>query len=132
MAFDFDPGALLGRFYPLEGGLRACLRLARPTDAGAIRDLMMEGGESTTPGLWTPELRRLVSFDPRRQCVLCATALVENGERLLGVGSIELTDDAPDEPELLILHPEAPEGLRRLLSGALVGRAAVVAQARAA
>ena len=105
--------------------------MARPGDAAAIRRLL-ESRDGALPGSGELELRRLINFDPRQRCVLCATALIDRGERVIGVGSIELGRETPAGPEALVIDPQAPEGLSRLLSGALVGRAAVLARARAA
>lgn len=131
MPFNFDPGALLGRTYPLEDGSRVRLRLARSSDAAAVRTLLRRQAdlaEQTVPDL---ELARLVSFDPRDRCVICATGLIEGAERLIGVGSIPLDGDGA-EPEWLIIDPASPPGLRSLLIGALVGRASALGRDRAA
>ena len=134
MPSRFDPGALLGRFYPLEDGSRVHLRVARPSDAAPIRELFArQGGRE---GLAAPEFEaaRLVNFNPRERCVLTATALVDGAERMVGVGSIELDGDprSDPEPELVVVDPDAPEGLGPLLAGALAGRAGALARDRAA
>jgi len=132
---QFDPGALLGRSYPLADGVRVCLRMARPSDSGPIRALAERqlGDDASAPGrIASLELARLVSFDPRRRCVMCATALVEGGERLLGVGAVELDGEHAGRPQAVFVDPESPEGLRELLNGALVGRASALARDRVA
>ena len=105
------------------------LRMARSSDAAAIRDLLEQRGDDV-------ELARLVHFDPRRRYVLCATTLIDASERLVGVGAIEL---GPEEPsELLIdeqvegVADEQVEGVADLLRDVLVSRAGSVPRARAA
>jgi hypothetical protein len=127
MVFQFDPGALLGRFYPLEDGSRISLRVARPSDANAIRRLL----ESVSQGCGDLEVARLVNFDPRRRCVICATGLLGGSEHLVGVGSVELGERAA-QPEMVVVDPSAPAAVGELLAGALVGRATALAAARAA
>ena len=106
MVFDFDPGALLGRFYPLADGSRVGLRVARPSDAAAIRDLVASHGEASHSAAEL-DIRRLVNYDPRHCCVICATALVDQGEQMIGVGSIELGEvtGGGREPELVLVAP---------------------------
>lgn len=131
MARDFDPGALLGRSYPLAEGLRVTLRMAHSSDARAIRRLLARrsGGEAGPI-----ELARLVRFDPRRQLVLCATALIDGGERLVGVGSIALERNGaePPQPELVAVDPEVAPSVASLLAGALIGRVQALSRDRAA
>ncbi len=128
MAFQFDPGALLGRFYPLEDGFRVCLRIARPSDGAAIRALFERLGDPVPSEL---EVARLARFDPRWRCVICATALLDGSERMIGIGSIDLNGPVA-EPDALIVDPEAPGTLAPLLAGALVGRANALVRGRAA
>jgi hypothetical protein len=128
MAASFDRGALLGDYHLLENGLRVRLRMARSSDLIHIRGLLSRVRRS--PG--DLELARLVQFDPRRQCVLCATALIDSMETLVGVGSIALTGEGLAEPDALIVGPEHAEAVAELLTAALVSRAAQAGQARAA
>jgi len=136
VVLQFDPGALLGRFYPLDGGLRISLRMARSSDAAPIRELLerraLADGATLTP--IDLELARLVSFEPRRRCVLAATALIEGAERLVGIGSIDLDEAGPPDPQadLVVIDPEAPQELEGFLAAALAGRAGALARDRAA
>jgi hypothetical protein len=75
-------------------------------------------------------LARLVSFDLLNMLVLCATALIDSRETVLGVGAIELR--RPAEPTLVVVDEAETDGLAELLSGALVGHAMALADARAA
>ena len=120
MALRPAPGALLARYHPLPRGPRVCLRLARRRDLAAIADLYHR------QGIAVPELSlaRLVSFDLLRTVVLCATALVDSRETVLGVGAIEL--DRPTEPTLVVVDAGATDGLDELLTGALVAHATAI------
>ena len=137
VVFPFDPGALLGRFYPLEDGSSVSLRVVRSSDAAQIRELFERRAQAD--GVAPQPLvdlapARLVSFDPRRRCVLAATALIDGGERLVGVGSIGLDEvtEAEPRPEVVVVDPDANGGVAQLLSAALTGRAEALARDRAA
>lgn len=122
MADDFDPGALMGRFYTLPTGMRVRLRLARTGDRIGIAALLERLGADHDE----LEATRLALSDPRREVVICATALVEGTERVVGIGAIEIGARTPSR---LIIDPRA-EGLEPLLGDALVGRARALARAR--
>ena len=132
------PSPLLGQTFPLADGVSVRLRLAHFSDWPAIAQLMTHESVDVSPG--APDARRLVQFDPRRCYVLCACALIDSAERLVGVGAIDLTADGAGEPDLLIVDPElatttdpqVSEALTGLLWGALVGAAQAAARGRAA
>ena len=126
MAARHDPGALLAHYHPLPRGPRVCLRLARRRDLAGIADLYARQGIP----VHQLSLARLVSFELLSQLVLCATALVDCTEMVLGVGAIEL--DRPDEPTLVVVDHERTAGLAELLADALLAHAAALNQARAA
>jgi len=123
MAERHDAGALLAQYHPLPRGPRVCLRLARRRDLAGIADLY------DRQGLLVDELSlaRLVSFDLLRIVVLCATALIDGQETVLGVGAIEL--ERPTEPTLVLVDEQLTEGLAELLSGALVAHATAIRSA---
>lgn len=129
MTDRLDPGGLLARYYPLRRGPKVCLRLVRPRDLDGIRELLRDHApqaDELEPG-------RLVTFDLSRRLVLCATALIEHSERVLGVGAIDLeTDDDLPAPSLLVVDRERTDGLERLLHDALTGQASAIRRARAA
>src|SRR5947209_18911451 len=108
MVYAFDPGALLAHLYPLPRGPQVRLRLPRPADAAAVRELFARAGGD----LSTLELARLTRVDPRSGIVICATALVDGRERMVGIGSIELRspDQAAAEPDRLAVDTELTEG----------------------
>jgi hypothetical protein len=122
----FDPGAMLGATYRLSSGVRVRLRLAAPSDAARLRQLMEARGLDSG-GL---EVARLTRFDPRVRVVICAASLIDGSERLVGVGAIDL--DGTDSPDLLVSDEDVAPGAGRLLAGALVGRAQVLARRRPA
>jgi hypothetical protein len=126
----FDPGALLAHSFTLPRGPRVRLRLLRRNDAAAVRELFQRTGEPLTE----IGLARLVRFDPRRWIVICATALIDGHERLVGVGAIALhgveAEDA--SPYLLAVDGDVTDGLEDLLCRALLGRARALARSRAA
>lgn len=142
MNSSFDPGALLAHSYRLPGGELVCLRLARSRDLPAIADLYARSGLPCTE----LELARLARCDPRRRLVICATALVEAAETVVGVGAIDLgpIDLGPIDrgplhrgqelalaPDALVVDELAGEGLGELIYRALIGRVSAIAQARA-
>jgi hypothetical protein len=127
MPASFDRIPLLGESYELRDGFRVRLRMARSSDLAPLRALLADkydGGRV--------ELASLVQFDPRRRCVICATALIDSAETLVGVGSIELDGDGAAEPDMLLVAGEDAEEIAELLAGTLVARAAHAAEARAA
>lgn len=128
MVGRFESGALLGHLYTLEDGARVHLRLARTSDAPAIRDLLDEAGIEATP----LAVAELVHFDPRRRYVVCAAALVGSTERLRGIGAIELGTGEPPEPTLLVVLDPPGGALQHLLTEALAGAATVLGRPRAA
>ena len=103
MARSFDPGALLGGSFTLDDDVRVRLRLARSSDSAMIRDLVARVGSRREL-----QLARLVHFDPRHRAVICATALIDSTETLVGVGAIDL--DGTGEPEVVIVDARALPG----------------------
>jgi hypothetical protein len=86
-----DPGALLARSWRLDSGLRVRLRVARPRDAAAVRDLLERCGVAVAE----IEVERLVRPDPRRELTICATAPLGGREELVGIGAVSFDDGAP-------------------------------------
>jgi hypothetical protein len=121
-----DPGALLGHSFPLGDGPRVRLRLARMRDLPAIRALFERRGVVADE----LERARLVRVDPRDRIVICATALIGSGEKIVGIGAIDVEPTAAIEPSVLVVDDRASEGLDRLLAGALIGRARALTRGR--
>jgi hypothetical protein len=107
----------LGHVYTLDDGTPLRLRLARSSDAPAVRSLLEACGQDGAD----LKAARLVHFDPRRDYVVCATGLINATETLLGIGAITLDDDA--QPELLLVADVCAGQLRGLLEDALVASA---------
>lgn len=128
MASRINPGGLLAEYHALPGGPRVCLRLVRGRDAAGVRALYARHG---TP-LSELELARLVTLDLATQLVLCATALIDSAETVVGVGAIELEDGGRLAPSLVVVDEELADGLDALLVGALVAHADAMLRARAA
>jgi hypothetical protein len=127
MDLGLSPGALLGGSYTLPRGPRVRLRLARPGDEPAIRALVdLCGGDADEL-----DLVRLVRSDPRRRVVICAMALVDSTDQLVGVGAIDVESDAP-VPETIGIDDRLTSGLDELLAQALTDRATALARERAA
>jgi N-acetylglutamate synthase-like GNAT family acetyltransferase len=128
---NVTPSPFLGPGFLLADGLRVRLRLARSSDVGAIAKLFARHGQDVT----VDELAvgQVVQFDPRRRYAVCATALIDSTERLIGVGAIDLDPHEVGEPDLLVVDPDVPEAeVGELLWDALVGAAQVTARGRAA
>ena len=127
MTSSFDPGALLARSYVLPGGPRVILRLARIRDLGAIDALFVREGH----GLTRLELARLLRSHPRERLLLCATALIDGSDTIVGFGVIGLDRDTVS-PTLIVTDTERAPGLQSLLAEALLGRAEALVRTRAA
>ena len=123
MAVQRDPGALLAQYHPLPRGPRVCLRLVRRRDLAAIAELYERQGIA----VHELSLARLVSFDLLTMLVLCATALIDSRETVLGMGAIEL--DRPTEPTVVVVDEDETDGLDELLTDALVAHATAIRSA---
>jgi hypothetical protein len=123
MAASRAYGALLAHYHPLPRGPRVCLRLARRRDRAGIAELYARQGIA----VHQLSLARLVSFSPLETLVLCATALTDSRETVLGVGAIEL--ERPTQPTLVVVDQHQTDGLAELLRDALVGHATAIRSA---
>lgn len=138
MASNFISGPLLGQTFPLSDDVRVRLRLAHFSDRPKIAALLARQPREGAPNEGLAE--QLVQFDPRRRYVLCACALIDGAERLVGVGAIDLDHHEVSDPDLMVIdsevdavaEPLVTEALTGLLWGALVGAAQAVVRARAA
>jgi hypothetical protein len=115
----------MAQTYPLPRGPRVRLRLATPHDEASIRAL----ADRCDADPQSLDIAGLVGFDPRERAVICATALLDAVETIVGVGAIELRDGtlAP----MLVDH-ELTDGLGDLLSRALIGRVNALQRVQAA
>jgi hypothetical protein len=101
------------------------LRLAQSRDLQAVAELLRDAGHAERE----LELASLLRCHPRDRVVICATALIGRGERVVGFGSIRAGER---EPELLCADGALGEELEGLLRDALAARAAAIASRRAA
>jgi hypothetical protein len=111
----------LDRTYVLAAGQRVRVRLARSSDARAIRELAARRHLEVDP----LEVGRLVRFDPRRRLVISATALIDSRETIVGIAAADVDGSDPFEPDTLIFD-ERIEGLGELLSSVLAARARAI------
>jgi hypothetical protein len=126
MSGHSDPGALLARSIALPEGVRVILRLARVRDLEPVQALVdREGG-----GLDHWEIAQLLHSSPRRRVVLCATALLDGHETVVGFGAVAL-DRTAATPTLVVADRDRAPGLGSVLYEALLGRAESLARARA-
>jgi hypothetical protein len=107
----------LRRTYPLEGGPRVRLRLARRSDSVGVRALLAGRGIAASER----DVLALLTYDPARRLVLCAFAPLGGVETLVGIGAIDLEPGA--EPDTLVVDEAITDGLPAVLGGMLTERA---------
>jgi hypothetical protein len=107
-----DPGALLAHTWSLDSGLRVRLRVARPRDGAAMRDLLARCGLEASDLC----IQRLVRPDPRREVTLCAMTPIDGREELIGVGAISFDDG---EPHTVVCDARMDADGARLIDAAL-------------
>ena len=95
--------------HSLPGGVR--LRLPHAGDADSLAALCARHGVTCDPDA-------LLHFDPLRRAVVCAAALTDGAERLVGVGAIDLHRGAA--PEILVADDDAVRDHLRAALGARV------------
>ena len=103
-------------------GKRLTMRRVRLRDLDALRSIAARAGIVCEEF----ELARLVRSDPGERLVLCATALRDGTEAVLGVGVIELSGSAT-MPSLILVDPTCGRPVAVLLAEALIDRARAVA-----
>lgn len=106
----------LRRTFPIPGGPPVRLRMAGPSDRRAVAALLQR---RSIPAAEL-ELRRLLAFDPARRHVLCALAPLDGAETLIGIGAIDVGEDAPDT---LVVDERLAGGLADVLGRVLIERA---------
>ena len=127
MATDLTRPPRLDQTLLLSSGHCVRLRLVHFSDLDPVADLIRRHGEPS--GQLSAE--RLVQFDPRRRYVVCAMALIDGAERLVGLGTVDLVS-GPGEPETLICEPDIGQELPDLLRQVLCAAAQAGIRARAA
>ena len=106
----------LRRTFPVPGGPPVRLRMAGPSDRAAVQALLT-AATSTPP---TSTSGACSSFDPYRRHVLCAFAPLDGQETLVGLGAIDVGEDAPD---VLVVDERLARGLAPVLGRVLTERA---------
>lgn len=96
----------------LANGLRVHLRLPHRLDAARLRGLVERAGLPADD----LTIARTLRFDPRGRVAVVATALVDRGELLVGIGVI---DRFSDELELLLADEDTAPGTAAALESAL-------------
>lgn len=111
---ESESRATMARIHTLPDGERVRLRLARARDEESLRALLRRCRPRRDG-----EAERLTRFDPRRSIVICATALVDSSQEVVGVGAVDL--DGAEPPDVVV--DEGQDGqLAELLKRALDGR----------
>ena len=106
------------RTHHLDDGPRVRLRLASRSDAPAVEDLLVRRGLYASQ----LEVSRLLAFHPGHRVLLCAFAPIDGQETLVGIGAIDLDEDA--DPDTLVVDERlAGGGLAALLGAVLASRA---------
>ena len=106
----------LRRTFPVPGGPPVHLRMAGPSDRLAVAALL----ERRSVPAAELTLRRLLAFDPAHRHVLCALAPLDGAETLVGIGAIDIGEDAPDT---LVVDERLAGGLADVLGRVLIERA---------
>jgi hypothetical protein len=105
------------RTHSLPAGPPVRLRLARRSDAPAVRELLAGRGIDASE----VEVARLLVFDPAKRAVICACAPVDGRETLVGIGAIDLRAGA--EVDTLVVDEARTDGLGELIGEMLRQRA---------
>jgi hypothetical protein len=105
----------MARTHTMPDGRQVRLRMARARDEESMRALLRR----CRPSCDGIEAERLTRFDPRHTVVICATALTDSSQEVIGVGAVEL--DGAEPPDVVVDEGEDGE-LGELLKRALDGR----------
>jgi GNAT superfamily N-acetyltransferase len=126
-----DPGALLATTHELPDGGRVRLRLARPSDAGLVRDFL-EGLSPLTlerrflvpvPHVSESTVRHFTFFDPRDRMTIAAMLPSDHGERIVGLADAAFLGTGLAEIGIVVADEHQGEGLGSLLSEAVASLA---------
>ncbi len=122
-----DPGAMLAAAHELDSGLAIRLRLARPTDARAVRAFLERQSPETLarrfftamPRVSDATVRHFTFYDPREKLIVAATALIGGHEEVIGLADIALMSTGLAEIGVLVDERHQNEGVGRVLSEAI-------------
>lgn len=116
-----DPGALLATTHEAGGELRVRLRLARPSDALAVRDFL----EAVSPDGSVPgsEVRKFTFVDPRKRLVVAASAPLGGRNRVVGLADVAFTGTGVAELGVVVDERARNRGVGKLLTEAVASLA---------
>lgn len=117
-----DHHSAVGHAATLSDGTPLAMRRVRLRDLDALRCIAARAGVVCEEF----ELARLVRSDPGERLLLCATAVRDGNETVLGVGVIELSG-VTTMPSLILVDPAYGRPLAVLLAEALLDGARAAA-----
>jgi acetyltransferase len=126
-----DSGTLLATAHSLDGGLRARLRLTRPSDARSVRAFLERLSPETRQRRFLSPMPRVTRgvvdhftfYDPRERLVLAATTLGEGGEEVIGLGDVSFVSTGIAEIGLVVVEEHQDRGIGGLLTEAIASLA---------
>ncbi len=118
---------MLGTAHRLDSGFTIRLRLARPSDAGAVREFLEAQSAETLarrfftamPRISDATVRHFTYYDPRTTLIIAATALIGGAEEVVGLADVALLATGLAEIGLLVDEAHQGEGVGRALSEAI-------------
>jgi acetyltransferase len=122
-----DPGTLLATTHPVAGGLRVRLRLARPSDAPAVRTFLQalspESRERrflhAMPAVPDGVVRHFTFYNPRERLVVVATAMLGSGiprEQIVGLADVAHLGGGLAELGVVVHDEQQDRGVGSLLT----------------
>jgi GNAT superfamily N-acetyltransferase len=115
-----DPGALLATTHE-AGELRVRLRLARPSDALAVREFL----EAVSPEETVPSglVRTFTFVDPRKRLVVAASAAIGGRNRVVGLADVAFSGTGVAELGVVVDERMRNRGVGKLLTEAVASLA---------
>lgn len=115
-----DPGTLLATTHEAGAGLRARLRLARPSDTLRVRDFLERVSADDVPDTL---VRRFSFQNPRERLVVAATAPLAGGEQVVGLAEVVFTGTGIAELDVIVDDRTRNRGVGKLLTEAVASLA---------
>ena len=116
-----DPGALLATTHEAGGSCACGLRLARPSDALAVREFL----EAVSPEETVPSglVRTFTFVDPRKRLVVAASAAIGGRNRVVGLADVAFTGTGVAELGVVVDERSRNRGVGKLLTEAVASLA---------
>ena len=122
-----DSGTLLATTHLLDGGLRAKLRLTRPSDATRVRDFLERLSPETRqrrflspmPHVSQAIVDHFTFYDPRERLVIAATTPGMGGEEIVGLGDVSFLTTGVAEIGLVVEEAPPSRGIGSLIAEAI-------------